>query len=69
MRTGKETVEYSTGFLAEWNQFCESKGYVKRQASAACRLAIMEQTAEQREQFMDVVSALMEREPPESLQK
>ncbi len=52
-RTQKETIEYDAEFLAEWNRFCDSKGYVKRQASHACRLAFMHLlTAEQREHFM-----------------
>lgn len=52
-KTQKETIEYDAKFLAEWNQFCDSKGYVKRQASHACRIAFMKLlTAEQREQMM-----------------
>ena len=51
--TQKETIEYDTKFLHEWNQFCDNKGYVKRQASHACRIAFMKLlTAEQREQMM-----------------
>jgi hypothetical protein len=52
-KTQKETIEYDHKFLTEWNQFCDSKGYVKRQASHACRIAFMKLlSAEQREQMM-----------------
>lgn len=52
-KTQKETIEYDAKFLAEWNTFCDSKGYVKRQASHACRIAFMKMlSAEQREQMM-----------------
>jgi hypothetical protein len=52
-KTQKETIEYDAKFLAEWNAFCDSKGYVKRQASHACRIAFMKLlSAEQREQMM-----------------
>lgn len=52
-KTQKETIEYDQKFLAEWNQFCDSKGYVKRQASHACRIAFMQLLSpEQREAMM-----------------
>ena len=51
-RTQKETIEFDAEFLAEWNGFCDSKGYVKRQAAHAARKAFMALTAQQREQFM-----------------
>ena len=52
-KTQKETIEYDASFLADWNEFCDSKGYVKRQASHACRIAFMQLlTADQREQMM-----------------
>jgi hypothetical protein len=40
-KTLKETVDYDAGFLKEWNTFCDTKGYVKRQAAHACRIAFM----------------------------
>ncbi|MEK6237313.1 MAG: hypothetical protein N2C14_21590 [Planctomycetales bacterium] len=53
-QTQKETIEYDGEFLAEWNHFCDSKGYVKRQASHACRIAFMQMlSAEQREEMMN----------------
>jgi len=52
-KTQKETIEYDAKFLAEWNTFCDSKGYVKRQATHACRIAFMKSlSAEEREAFM-----------------
>lgn len=51
-KTQKETIEHDSGFLAEWNHFCDSKGYVKRQAAHACRIAFMKLTADQREQCL-----------------
>jgi hypothetical protein len=50
--TQKETIEYDERFLEEWNEFCDTKGYVKRQAAHACRIAFMEFTADQREELM-----------------
>jgi hypothetical protein len=62
-RTQKETIEYDAQFLAEWNRFCDSKGYVKRQASHACRLAFMNLlSADQREQFMHDAMAYVSRD-------
>ncbi len=51
-RTAKETVEYDGKFLADWNLFCDTKGYVKRQASHACRIAFMALSAAEREKIM-----------------
>lgn len=51
-RTQKETIEFDGEFLAEWNTFCDAKGYVKRQAAHAARRAFMGLTPQQREQFM-----------------
>jgi hypothetical protein len=51
-KTQKETIDYDTKALNEWKAWCDSNGYVKRQASHACRLAFMLLTAEQREQAM-----------------
>lgn len=50
--TQKETVEYNERFLQEWNLFCDSKGYVKRQASHACRIALMQMSDEDVERAM-----------------
>jgi len=50
--TQKETIEYDAKFLNEWGTFCDTKGYVKRQASHACRLAFMGLTPKQREEVM-----------------
>jgi len=52
-KTQKETIEYDAKFLADWNTFCDSKGYVKRQATHACRIAFMKSlSADEREKFM-----------------
>jgi len=52
-KTRKETIEYDQKFLADWNTFCDTKGYVKRQASHACRIAFMNSlSAEEREKVM-----------------
>lgn len=52
-KTQKETIEYDAKFLSDWNLFCDSKGYVRRQASHACRIAFMKSlSSEQREQMM-----------------
>jgi len=60
--TQKETIEYDADFLNAWNQFCDSKGYVKRQASHACRIAFMKLlTPEQRESMMQEVLKQMSR--------
>jgi hypothetical protein len=40
-RTRKETIEYDSIFLDEWNRFCDSKGFSKRQAAHAARIAFM----------------------------
>lgn len=40
-RTRKETIEYDSVFLDEWNRFCDSKGFSKRQAAHAARIAFM----------------------------
>ena len=53
MATRKETIEYDAKFLNEWGTFCDSKGYVKRQASHACRLAFMALTPKEREEIME----------------
>jgi hypothetical protein len=50
--TQKETIEYDEQFLEDWNTFCDTKGYVKRQAAHACRIAFMEFSADYREQMM-----------------
>lgn len=50
--TAKETIEYDGKFLKTWNEFCDQKGYVKRQASHACRVAFMNMTADAREAVM-----------------
>lgn len=58
MATQKETIEYDARFLAEWNQFCDSKGYIKRQASHAARVAFMQMMdAGEREEAMRRVMA------------
>jgi len=52
-KTQKETIEYDAKFLAEWNSFCDTNGYVRRQASHACRIAFMRLlSAKEREGFM-----------------
>lgn len=51
--TQKETIEYDEKFLEEWNEFCDTKGYVKRQAAHACRIAFMSAfNASEREKLM-----------------
>ncbi len=65
-KTQKETIEYDQEFLSEWNRFCDSKGYVKRQASHACRIAFMQLlSADQREQFMQRAMEYVSREARE----
>ncbi len=52
-KTRKETIEYDAKILGQWHTFCDSKGYVKRQAEHACRIAFMKSlSAEEREKFM-----------------
>lgn len=52
-KTQKETIEYDAKCLNDWNTFCDTKGYVKRQAAHACRFAFMNiLTSAQREQVM-----------------
>lgn len=55
--TQKETIEYDLKFLEDWNQFCDTKGYVKRQAAHACRLGFMSLSPEQREAVMSAAMA------------
>ena len=51
--TKKETVEYDASFLESWHRFCESRGFSKRQAAHAARLAFMRMlSADQREGSM-----------------
>lgn len=51
--TQKETVEYDENFMEEWNRFCESNGFSKRQAAHAARIAFMTLlSAEERESMM-----------------
>ncbi|MEK6238408.1 MAG: hypothetical protein N2C14_27130 [Planctomycetales bacterium] len=51
--TRKETIEYDEEFLKDWNHFCDSKGFSKRQAAHAARIAFMMMlNAEQREGTM-----------------
>lgn len=70
--TQKETVEYDSEFLAAWNRFCDEKGYIKRQAAHACRIAFMKYlTPEQRTELMQktrlfVQRTQAEKEPPEA---
>ncbi len=53
MKTQKETIEFDEAFLEEWNEFCDVKGYVKRQAAHACRIAFMKLLSqEQREKML-----------------
>ncbi len=53
LKTRKETIEYDAGFLNDWNRFCESKGFSKRQAAHAARIAFMKMLdATQRENIM-----------------
>jgi hypothetical protein len=52
----KETIEYDSKSLNDWNQYCAAKGYVKRQASHACRMAFMKLSATKREEFMQKAS-------------
>ncbi len=52
-KTKKETIEYDSAFLDEWNRFCDSKGFSKRQAAHAARIAFMQMLGpEQREGIM-----------------
>jgi len=51
-KTQKETIEFDAQFLTQWNNWCDQKGFVKRQAAHACRIAFMKLTAEQRESMM-----------------
>lgn len=70
-KTQKETIEYDSNFLSQWNQFCDHKGYIKRQASHACRIAFMQLlTAEQREFCMQEAQKFVARDretPPGEL--
>ena len=52
-KTKKETLEYDEEFLDRWNRFCDSKGFSKRQAAHAARIAFIELlNADQRENTM-----------------
>jgi hypothetical protein len=50
--TRKDTVEYDKKFLADWNEWCDRQGYVKRQAVHASLIGFMKLTPEQREKVM-----------------
>jgi hypothetical protein len=51
-KTTKQTIEFDTEFLNQWNEFCTTKGLSKRQASHAAILAFMDLNAEGRENVM-----------------
>jgi len=59
--TQKETIEFDERFLEDWNEFCDVKGYVKRQAAHACRIAFMKLLGEEREQMMKKTLEHLER--------
>lgn len=50
--TQKETVEFDSKFLDQWNAFCDSHGLKKRLAAHASRVAFMQMGVEQREAIM-----------------
>ena len=52
----KETIEYSTQTLSDWDDMCHAKGLVKRHAAVAARLYFMDQTATEREEIMASVA-------------
>jgi len=54
----KETIEFDADFLNQWSDFCHAKGFVKRHASVAARIAFMKFPAEDRENCMEKVMVM-----------